>query len=129
MRRFQSSSPGYVMQSTTPPGRFSLSSPVRWKEEHGAAKRAQRQECQVTLAPERGKGEPMRMARTLQKQLIRVQAQTFADWCAEVRDLAGERWPEVADQCATLYAVWGGGATPAQALYMVGLILPPKAAA
>jgi hypothetical protein len=42
------------------------------------------------------------MARTLQKQLIRVQAQTFADWCAEVRDLAGERWPEVADQCATV---------------------------
>jgi hypothetical protein len=24
------------------------------------------------------------MARTLQKQLIRVQAQTFADWCADV---------------------------------------------
>jgi hypothetical protein len=47
------------MQSTTPPGRFSLSSPVRWKEEHGAAKRAQRQECQVTLAPEKGRGEPM----------------------------------------------------------------------
>ncbi len=69
------------------------------------------------------------MARTLQKQLIRVQSLTFADWCAEVRDLAGERWPEVADQCATLYAVWGGGATPAQALHMVGLILPPKAAA
>jgi hypothetical protein len=69
------------------------------------------------------------MARTLQKQLIRVQAQPFADWCAEVRDLAGERWPEVADQCATLYATWGGGATAAQALYMVGLILPPKAAA
>jgi hypothetical protein len=29
----------------------------------------------------------------------------------------------------TVYAVWGGGATPAQALYMVGLILPPKTAA
>jgi hypothetical protein len=28
-----------------------------------------------------------------------------------------------------LYAVWGGGATPQQALHMVGLILPPKAAA
>jgi hypothetical protein len=26
-------------------------------------------------------------------------------------------------------AVWGGGATPEQALYMVGLILPPKAVA
>jgi hypothetical protein len=34
----------------------------------------------------------------------------FADWCAEVRDLAGERWPEVSDQAPTLYAVWGGGA-------------------
>ncbi len=69
------------------------------------------------------------MARTLQKQLIRGQAQTCADWCAEVRDMAGERWPEVSDQAPTLYAVWGGGATPQQALYMVGLILPPKAAA
>jgi hypothetical protein len=68
------------------------------------------------------------MARNLQTKLIRVQAATFADWCAEVRDLAGERWPEVADQCATLYAVWGGRATPQQALHMVGLILPPKAA-
>jgi hypothetical protein len=56
------------------------------------------------------------MARNIQKQLIRVQAQTFSDWCAEVRELSGERWAEVADQCATLYAVWGGGATPAQAL-------------
>ena len=63
------------------------------------------------------------MARNIQKQLIRVQAQTFSDWCAEVRELSGERWPEVADQCATLYAVWGGGATPAQALHMVSLIL------
>jgi hypothetical protein len=35
----------------------------------------------------------------------------------------------VADQAPTIYAVWGGGATPAQALYMVGLILPPKTAA
>jgi hypothetical protein len=69
------------------------------------------------------------MTRALQKQLIRLQSVTFADWCAEVRDLAGERWPEVSDQAPTLYAVWGGGATPQQALHMVGLILPPKAAA
>ncbi|MDQ6868729.1 MAG: hypothetical protein M3178_10100 [Pseudomonadota bacterium] len=40
--------------------------------------------------------------------------------------MAGERWADVADQAPTIYAVWGGGATPAQALYMVGLILPPK---
>jgi hypothetical protein len=33
------------------------------------------------------------MARNIQKQLIRVQAQTFSDWCAEVRELAGQRWP------------------------------------
>jgi hypothetical protein len=46
----------------------------------------------------------------------------------EVRDLAGERWADVSDQAPTLYAVWGGGATPAQALHMIGLILPPKAA-
>ncbi len=68
------------------------------------------------------------MARALQKHVARRQDQTFADWCAEVRDLAGERWPEVSDQAPTLYAVWGGGATPQQALHMVGLILPPKAA-
>jgi hypothetical protein len=76
-----------------------------------------------------GKTRGTRMGRTLQKQFIRVQAATFADWCAEVRDLAGERWPEVSDQAPTLYAVWGGGATPQQALYMIGLILPTKAAA
>ena len=45
-----------------------------------------------------------------------------------VSELAGERWPDVAEQAPTVYAVWGGGATPAQALYMVGLILPPKTA-
>jgi hypothetical protein len=39
----------------------------------------------------------------------------------------GNAWAAVADQAPTIYAVWGGGATPAQALYMVGLILPPKA--
>ena len=68
------------------------------------------------------------MARALQKHIIRAQAATFADWCADVRDLAGERWAEVSDQAPTLYAVWGGGATPQQALHMVGLILPSKAA-
>jgi hypothetical protein len=31
------------------------------------------------------------MARNLQTKIIRVQAQTFADSCAEVRELAGER--------------------------------------
>jgi len=30
---------------------------------------------------------------------------------AHVRDLAGERWPEVSDEAPTLYAVWGGDAT------------------
>jgi hypothetical protein len=41
------------------------------------------------------------------------------------RALAGCR----REQAPTDYAVWGGGATPAQALYMVELILPPKTAA
>jgi hypothetical protein len=68
------------------------------------------------------------MARALQKHVARRQDQPFADWCAEVRELAAERWAEVSDQAPTLYAVWGGGATPQQALHMVGLILPPKAA-
>jgi hypothetical protein len=66
--------------------------------------------------------------RALQKHVARRQDQTFADWFAEL-ELAGERWPDVADQAPTIYAVWGGGATPAHALYMVGLILPPKIAA
>ena len=68
------------------------------------------------------------MARTLTKHVARRQDESFADWCVEIRELAGERWPEFSDQAPTLYAVWGGGATPAQALCMVGLILPPKAA-
>jgi len=53
---------------------------------------------------------------------------TFADWCAEVRGLADQQWPEVSDQCPTLYAVWGGGATLRQALHKIRLILQPKAA-
>jgi len=70
------------------------------------------------------------MARnSLQKHVARRQDQSFQDWFAELRELAGDRWPDVADQAPTVYAVWGGGATPQQALYMVGLILPPKAAA
>jgi hypothetical protein len=69
------------------------------------------------------------MTRALQKQVARRQDQTFSDWFAELRELDGERWADVADQAPTIYAVWGGGATPAQALYMVGLILPPKTAA
>ncbi|MGI8570385.1 MAG: hypothetical protein ACR2KT_15710 [Methylocella sp.] len=68
------------------------------------------------------------MAKAHQKHVARRQDQTFADWCAEVRELSGERWADVSDQAQTLYAVWGGGATPQQALHMVGLILPPKAA-
>jgi hypothetical protein len=70
-----------------------------------------------------------KMARTLTKHVARRQEQTFTDWFAELRELAGDRWHDVADQAPTVYAVWGGGATPQQALYMVGLILPPKVAA
>jgi hypothetical protein len=35
------------------------------------------------------------VARTLQKHVARRQDQTFADWFAELRDLAGERWPDL----------------------------------
>ncbi len=39
------------------------------------------------------------MARiTLTKHVARRQEQTFADWCVEARDLAGERWPDFSDQ-------------------------------
>ena len=68
------------------------------------------------------------MARqALSKHVAKRQEVAFADWLAEVRDLAGENWNAVAEQSPTLYAVWGGGATPAQALHMVGLIPPPRA--
>ena len=53
------------------------------------------------------------MARSISKQVIRAQATTFADWFAELRDLAGDRWL--------------GGATPDQALYMITAILPKAA--
>ncbi len=69
------------------------------------------------------------MARALQKNAARRQEQTFADWFAELRELAGHRWVDVADQAPTIYATWGGGATPGQCLYMVNLILPLKTAA
>jgi hypothetical protein len=52
------------------------------------------------------------MARTLTKAVARRQDQTFADWFAELRELAGDRWAEVADQAPTVYVVWGGGARP-----------------
>jgi hypothetical protein len=42
------------------------------------------------------------MARTLMKHVARRQEQTFADWCIEVRDRAGERWPDFSDQAPTL---------------------------
>ena len=53
------------------------------------------------------------MGRTVTKHVARRQELNYADWLAEVRDLAGENWPAVAQQAATLYAVWGGGATSA----------------
>jgi hypothetical protein len=42
------------------------------------------------------------MARTLMKHVARRQDQSFADRCAEIRELAGERWPEFSDQGPTL---------------------------
>jgi hypothetical protein len=67
------------------------------------------------------------MARTLQKHVARRQDQTFADWFAELRDLAGESWPEISDQAPVAFATWIGGATPQQALFMINAILPAKA--
>jgi hypothetical protein len=37
----------------------------------------------------------------IQKHIARRQDVTFADWFAELRELAGERWPDVADQAPT----------------------------
>jgi hypothetical protein len=45
------------------------------------------------------------MARTLTKHVARRQEQTFTDWFAELRELAGDRWPDVVDQAPTVYAV------------------------
>src|ERR1700730_5294822 len=42
------------------------------------------------------------MTRALQKHVARRQGQTFADWFAELRELAGERWADVADQAPTV---------------------------
>jgi hypothetical protein len=50
------------------------------------------------------------MTRALQKHVARRQDQTFADWFAELRELAGERWADVADQAPNLYAVYGEAA-------------------
>ncbi|QBR72153.1 hypothetical protein CU048_13730 [Beijerinckiaceae bacterium] len=33
------------------------------------------------------------MARAIQKHIARRQDVTFADWFAELRELAGDRWP------------------------------------
>jgi hypothetical protein len=63
------------------------------------------------------------MTRALQKHRGGI---TFADWFAELRELAGERWADVADQAPTAFAVWGGGATPAQALYNGGINSPAE---
>jgi hypothetical protein len=35
-------------------------------------------------------------------KLIKIQAATFSDWIVELRELAGESWPEVSDQAPTL---------------------------
>lgn len=67
------------------------------------------------------------MARALQKHVARRQDVTFSDWFAELRELAGDRWPEIAEQAPTAFATWTGGATPAQSLYMITAILPKAA--
>src|SRR5580704_10561532 len=73
--------------------------------------------------PENG---AINMTRALQKHVARRQDQTFADWFAELRELAGERWADVrgpgADdlrglgrRCdASAGALHGGAHSPAQ---------------
>jgi hypothetical protein len=68
------------------------------------------------------------MARTaMAKHVVRRQEETFVDWIAELRELAGERWPEISEQAPTAFARVGG-ATPVQALHMINAILPPRTA-
>ena len=58
------------------------------------------------------------MARTsMTKHVVRRLEETFVDWFAELRELAGERWPELSEQAPTSFAIWVGGATPARALH------------
>jgi hypothetical protein len=60
----------------------------------------------------------------LSAQLANQDPVPHAGFCSD--ELAGERSTDDADQAPAVYAVWGGGSTPTQALYMVGLILPPR---
>jgi len=49
------------------------------------------------------------MARTaFQTHIIKPQQESFADWFAELCELAGDRWPEVSDQAPTCFAIWVG---------------------
>jgi hypothetical protein len=45
------------------------------------------------------------MARTLTKHVARRQEQTFADWFVELHEMAGDRWPDVADQAPTVSGI------------------------
>ena len=60
---------------------------------------------------------------------VAVLASVLGTAAAHVRDLSGERRPEVSDEAPTLYAVWGGDATPQQALHMMDLIFRPPVTA
>ncbi|MCI0540183.1 MAG: hypothetical protein L0Z50_33680 [Verrucomicrobiales bacterium] len=67
------------------------------------------------------------MGKTLQKHAgLRRQDTNFVDWFLDLRELAGDRWYDVADQAPTAFAIWAGGATVPQALYMITTILPPR---
>jgi hypothetical protein len=79
---------------------------------------------------ENHKREMRTMARTsIQKHVIRHQSTTFSDWFAELRDLSGERWFEVAQEAPCAFAIWSGGGSPAQALFVISSILPKQQAA
>jgi hypothetical protein len=64
----------------------------------------------------------------VQTKLIPAQSLTFSDWCAEVRDLPASAGLKSRTNARPSMPC-GAAATPAQALHMVSLILPPKAEA
>jgi hypothetical protein len=47
------------------------------------------------------------MTRAIQKHIARRQDQTYADWFAELRELAGESWAAVADQAPRQFTRFG----------------------
>jgi hypothetical protein len=66
------------------------------------------------------------MAKALQKHVVRRQDRPFADWWDELREVAGDRWAEIAEQAPTAFAAWACSASPEQAYFMATAILPSR---